>query len=228
MKMERQILLEFESLKNNIIKMATLVDDQIDKAFTALETHDLALCKWVKSKDREVDAFDNLVQAQTENLLALYQPVASDLRFIIASIKINNQLERFGDIAVNLAQRVKRFTGFEDVVRSSRLLEMGGIARKMSKDAIDAFINADTTLARSVLERDDRVDELNKEVFNAIIARMETEPRIVRPGAHLIILSRHIERLADHATNIAEEVLFLVSGDIVSHSRKLNNGDTRQ
>ncbi len=224
--MERHFFQELDSLKGNIIKMASLVDNQVEDAFTALETSNIELCKSVKRKDIEIDAYDNLIRAQTENILALYQPVATDLRFIITAMMVNNQLERCGDIAVNVAQRVKKTVDSKEMIIQSQILEMGKIAKTMVKDSIDSFINSDAKLARSVLEKDDLVDNLNKEIFDFLINKMESGKEFVRTGSHLLILSRHVERLADHATNIAEDVVFLVDAEIISHRRKLlQNGE---
>jgi phosphate transport system protein len=218
--MEKHFLNELDSLKNHIIKMATMVDDQVEMAFQALENHDLNLSGIVKRTDREIDAYDNLIQTQTENLLALFQPVAVDLRFIITAIMVNNQLERCGDIAVNIAQRVKKTVDYKDLIAESQVLEMGKISRVMVKDAIDSFINRDTNLAKTVMERDDTVDALNKKAFNFLVEKMETGPEYVKSGAHLLILSRHIERLADHATNIAEDVVFMVDARLMTHAKQ--------
>src|ERR1035437_1149127 len=218
--MEKHFLTELDSLKNHIIKMATMVDDQVEMAFQALENHDLNLSGIVKRTDREIDAYDNLIQTQTENLLALFQPVAIDLRFIITAIMVNNQLERCGDIAVNIAQRVKKTVDYKDLIAESQVLEMGKISRVMVKDAIDSFINRDTNLAKTVMERDDTVDALNKKAFNFLVEKMETGHEYVKSGAHLLILSRHIERLADHATNIAEDVVFMVDARLMTHAKQ--------
>jgi phosphate transport system protein len=218
--MEKHFLTELDSLKDHIIKMATMVDDQVEMAFQALEDHDLNLSGIVKRTDREIDAYDNLIQTQTENLLALFQPVAIDLRFIITAIMVNNQLERCGDIAVNIAQRVKKTVDYKDLIAESQVLEMGKISRVMVKDAIDSFINRDTNLAKTVMERDDTVDTLNKKAFNFLVEKMENGPEYVKSGAHLLILSRHIERLADHATNIAEDVVFMVDARLMTHAKQ--------
>jgi phosphate transport system protein len=218
--MEKHFLTELDSLKDHIIKMATMVDDQVEMAFQALENHDLNLGGIVKRTDREIDAYDNLIQTQTENLLALFQPVAIDLRFIITAIMVNNQLERCGDIAVNIAQRVKKTVDYKDLIDESQVLEMGKISRVMVKDAIDSFINRDTNLAKTVMERDDTVDALNKKAFKFLVEKMENGPEYVKSGAHLLILSRHIERLADHATNIAEDVVFMVDARLMTHAKQ--------
>src|ERR1035437_7979601 len=219
--MEKHFLTELDSLKDHIIKMATMVDDQVEMAFQALEDHDLNLSGIVKRTDREIDAYDNLIQTQTENLLALFQPVAMDLRFIMTAIMVNNQLERCGDIAVNIAQRVRKTIDFKDLIVESQILQMGNIAKNMLTEAIDSYIKRDSVLARSIIKRDDVVDDLNKQVFKFLVQKMGSTPELAKPGAHLLILSRHIERLADHATNIAENVIFMVDARLVSHAKKL-------
>jgi phosphate transport system protein len=221
--MERHYFKELDSLKNNIIKMASLVDSQTENAFKALELGDESYCKGIKGKEKEVDAYDNLIQAQTENLLALFQPVATDLRFVIAAIMVNNQLERCGDIAVNIAQRVKKTIDSRDLIVNSKILEMGKSSQLMLKDAIDSYINQNIELANSVLERDNLVDALNKSLFSYLVDTMKNNFENIEACAHLLILVKHIERLADHATNIAENVVFLVNGKIIAHQHKLND-----
>lgn len=214
---------EVENLKTNLLKMASLVDEQAEKAFTALETGDVELCRGVKAKDLEIDAYDNLITTQCENILALFQPVAVDLRFVISSLMINNQLERCGDIAVNVSQRIKKTSQHHSLISESQILEMGRQARKMLKDAIDSFMQNNVELANSVLKSDESVDKLNKQIFKLLVERMQTDPTVIEPCAHLIILTRQIERLADHATNIAENLLFYIEAKVVAHSKKLDN-----
>ena len=214
---------EIEDLKVSLLKMASLVDEQAGKAFTALETGDIELCRGIKSKDMEIDAYDNLITTQCENILALFQPVAVDLRFVISSLMINNQLERCGDIAVNIAQRVKKTTEHHNLIAETQILEMGRQARKMLKDAIDSFIQSNLELANSVLQSDESVDKLNKLIFKSLVEKMQTEPQLVEPCAHLIILTRQIERLADHATNIAENMVFYIDAKIIAHRKKLDD-----
>lgn len=212
---------EIESLKTNLIKMASLVDEQAGKAFNALETGNVELCRGVKAKDLEVDAYDNLISTQCENILALFQPVAVDLRFIMSALMINNQLERCGDIAVNIAQRVKKTREHHSLIIESQILEMGHQAKEMLKDAIDSFIHNNSELANKVIDSDENVDKLNKQIFKFLIAKMQAEPQLIEPCAHLIVLTRHIERLADHATNIAENLVFYVEARIIAHKKKL-------
>ncbi|MEW6701874.1 MAG: phosphate signaling complex protein PhoU [Bacteroidota bacterium] len=212
---------EIESLKTNLIKMASLVDEQAGKAFNALETGNVELCRGVKAKDLEVDAYDNLISTQCENILALFQPVATDLRFIMSALMINNQLERCGDIAVNIAQRVKKTREHHSLIIESQILEMGHSAKEMLKDSIDSFIHNNIELANKVINSDENVDNLNKQIFKFLVAKMQSEPQLIEPCAHLIVLTRHIERLADHATNIAENLVFYVEAKIIAHKKKL-------
>jgi phosphate transport system protein len=219
--MQEHFTKEVENLKTNLTKMASLVDEQVGRAFTALETGDIELCHGIKAKDLEIDAYDNLIQTQCENVLALFQPVATDLRFIISAMMINNQLERCGDIAVNISQRVKKTGENHYLIVESKIFEMGKHAREMVKDAIDSFIHQNTEIANRVLDRDEVVDKLNKETFKYLVAKMQSDHSLIEPCAHLIVLTRHIERLADHATNIAEDIIFYIDAEIITHRKKL-------
>lgn len=221
--MERHFEKEFEELKTTINKMASIVDEQVESSFKDMEDQGARLYKSVKQRDREVDAYDNLIMAQCENLLALYQPVATDLRFILTAIKIDSQLERCGDIAVNIVQRVKKTDNSRDLIAETDLPEMAKTARIMVKDAITAFINRDGELANSIWAKDDIVDDLNKKVFNQLVDKIKSNPELAEACAHLIVLTRQIERLADHATNISEDVIFLLENEIVTHKKKLRD-----
>jgi len=208
---------EMASLKKNIQQVAELVDTQLEFAIRAMQTGNMELCKFVRSRDREIDAYDNLIQAQCENILALFQPVAGDLRFIMAALMINNQLERCGDIAVNIVQRVQKTVDNRKLLEEIGLQQLGEEARGMARDAIEAFINNNLELAEAIRARDDQVDDHCRAIFDTLIARMQAQSEWIEPGAHFIVLSRHLERLADHATNIAEEVIFLIEARIVAH-----------
>lgn len=226
--MKEHFTKEIENLRTNLIKMASLVDEQVETAINSLETGDRDLCRGIKAKDMEIDAYDNLIMTQCENYLALYQPVASDLRFVMAVLMINNQLERCGDIAVNIAQRVKKTIDNHDLIVESEIITMGKKAREMVKNAIDSVMNRDIELAKSVLDEDKIVDKLNKEIFKFLIAKMKTSSDVIEPCSHLIVLARHIERLADHATNIAEDLVFYVNAQIISHGKKLHHLDEEE
>jgi phosphate transport system protein len=210
-----------EDLKTDIIKMASIVDEMVDNAFSSIENKTAEDVNSMKFMDRQVDKYDNLIKAKCENIFALYQPVATDLRFIITTLMINNQLERCGDIAVNISKRIGKINNQKKLFIESEIINMGRQARSMVKDAIDSFINKDTELARSIGEKDKVVDTHNKSIFEFLVNKMNSDTTLIEPASHMLILSKHIERLADHATNIAEEVIFLTDAEIVAHKKKL-------
>jgi len=218
--MPHQFHLELQELKTNLIRMASIVDDQIQKSVTSLISGDLSLYKEIKSKDDEVDAYDELLQVQCENILALHQPTAYDLRLVLSTLMINNQLERCGDLAVSIASRAKKIKDYHELVTESGIDEMGFEAQKMISRSIDSFIHLNNELAEHVIKNDDKVDVLNKHLFVFITKKMKDNPELIEPLAHLLILARQLERLADHATNISENLLFLIEAKIVTH-RKL-------
>ncbi|MCL4539411.1 MAG: phosphate signaling complex protein PhoU [Bacteroidetes bacterium] len=206
-----------EKLRSNLIKMGSLVDSQLDLAFRALHDGDVGETEKVYESEKKVNQFDNLLDQQVDEIMALEQPVATDLRLVVSAIKINHELERIGDVAVNIAQRVEPLKNYHGFVRATAILEMGDVARRMVHDSIDSFIHADAELARRICKEDDVVDEMNRQKFHFVIGEMKKNPDFVEPGAHLIVALKHIERIADHATNIAEDVVFLVDAKIIKH-----------
>jgi phosphate transport system protein len=210
---------EMDDLKSTLHQMVAMVDDQVTLAIEALETGNLELCRAVKEKDKKTDAYENLVQAQCENLFALFQPVAIDLRSIMTALMISNQVERCGDIAVNIAARARKTIDYHDLVLDSQVVVMAKKAQEMLKSAITAFREQDEGLARNILVQDEAVDDMNKSIFKWLVEKMQQRPEVIEPCAHLIVLTRHLERLADHATNIAEEVIFWVEAHIVAHQK---------
>jgi phosphate transport system protein len=223
--MERHFEKELEDLKLNLATMGALVEDQLEKACQALYNGDLDTAAWVMQRDSEVDAFDNRVDHDCQLLFALAQPVAMDLRLIMASLNINSQMERIGDIAVNIAERVESLRDHLEYVKSTKLFEMAEIARIMVKDSLESFMYLDAGLAQRVLISDDVVDGIDRSLFAALVEEMQAREDRVETCAHLLILSRHLERVADHATNIAEGVLFIVEARTVKHhARELGNG----
>ena len=216
--MERHFEHELDQLKSDLIKMGSIVDDQLDKACVALFRGDLPLAKQVIRKDADVDALDTLIDRQCQRIFALTQPVAIDLRLLMSSLKINSQLERIGDIAVNIAERVEPLMGHLEFVKGARLSEMAEIARIMVRDSLDSFVRSDADLATRVLESDDVVDNLDRQIFYHLVQSMEEHHDLIAPASHMLILGRHLERMADHATNIAEDVIFLVQARMVKHN----------
>jgi phosphate transport system protein len=209
--------MELDQLRTLLIRMGSLVEDQIDCAVRALSDGDERLAKLVMERDKRVDEYDIAVDERCMSIFALNQPVAIDLRLLMAALKINNELERIGDIAVNLAERVEPLALHPEFVKGTSLAEMAFAARDMMKSAIDSFVNNDPSLAKKVLESDDFIDDLDRKTFERMTKVMTESPELVGPACHILILSRHIERLADHATNIAEDVIFLVNARIIKH-----------
>lgn len=206
-----------EALRVNLIKMGSLVDEQLDLAFRALHDGDLEATQKVFETEKKVNDFDNLLDREVDEIMALEQPVATDLRLVVSAIKMNHELERIGDVAVNIAQRVEPLKEYHELVKSVAVLEMGDVARRMVHDSLDAFIHGDAELARRICKQDDIVDEMNRQKFRFVIGEMKKNPGVVEPGAHLIVALKHIERIADHATNIAEDVVFLVDAKVIKH-----------
>ncbi|HTY36408.1 MAG TPA: phosphate signaling complex protein PhoU [Bacteroidota bacterium] len=215
--MARHFEIELDQLRTMLIRMGSLVEEQIDYAVRALVQGDLGMARFVMERDKRVDEYDNTIDQQCMKIFALSQPVAIDLRLLMAALKINNELERIGDIAVNLCERVEPLANHPELVQSTPLAEMADSARVMMKLAIDSFVNNDPSLATKVLESDDYVDQLDRNTFHSMSDRMKESPELVEPALHIVVLSRHIERLADHATNIAEDVIFLVNAKIIKH-----------
>lgn len=215
--MHRHFHQALDELKSEMAAMAGLVDRQLEAAAQALLAGDPAGARTVIGRDARVDAFETRIDARCRELFVLQQPVAADLRLIMAVLKISVQLERMGDIAVNIAERTITLDGRTALLASVRLAEMLAIARIMAGDALDAFAAGSAARARRVLESDDVVDDLERTVFRRLVQAMRDDPEAIEPAAHLLILARHVERLADHATNIAEDVIYLVDARDVRH-----------
>ena len=216
--MVRHFERELNDLKANLISMGELVDGQIDAACKALFEGDVETAGRVIEGDQIVNDFDTRIDRQCQRIFALSQPVAIDLRLLMSALKINNELERIGDIAVNVAERVEPLHKYIPFIRSTRLSEMAEIARIMVSDSLDAFIHNNPGRATRVLESDDVVDDLDRVIFEKLVTSMKLNHDLIEPASHVMILSRHIERLADHATNIAEDVIFLVDARLVKHN----------
>ncbi len=215
--MERHFERELEQLRQKLIAMGTIVDHQLSGACRALFQGNIQLAQTVIEGDKQVDALDNDIDKDCQRIFALTQPVAIDLRLLLSALKMNTQLERMGDIAVNIAERTEPLLPHNAFLVSTRLSEMAQIARIMTKDALDSFIQGNAGIATRVLESDDVVDKLDGDIFQQMVRAMESDHERIAPASHILILSRHIERLADHATNIAEDVIFLLESRQVKH-----------
>lgn len=215
--MERHFQKELEALKTLLIKMGSMAEENFRRAVEATQTHNYDAASAIIVADKRVDALEIEIDNAILDLLALQQPVARDLRLIIAAQKINNDLERISDHAVNIAQAVLNLQQYENIPLFSELEEMETLTRRMLKDALDSFILLDTSLARTVLTADDSIDLLNKNVSRHIIHLVKENPLFIEPALEFSRISRNIERVGDLSTNIAEEVIFLTQARIVKH-----------
>lgn len=208
---------ELAELKAKILAMGGLAEDRVRAAVRALVDSDRVGVDRVLQGDHEINKLHIDVDARCFKLLALYQPVAQDLRAIISAVKINTDLERVGDLAVNIAEATVRYQAQPPVKPLIDIPRMATIAQTMLRDALDAFVRGDLDVAQSVLDRDDELDALKTLVFKELLDFMLRDRMTVAPSINLILISRHLERIGDHATNIAEDVIFMVSAKDVRH-----------
>ena len=216
--MQRHFHEELEALKQTLLAMGGLVEDQIRRVMRALVERDDALAQEVVERDRQVNTYDVEVDEQCVELLALYQPTAGDLRFFTTAMKIVTDLERIGDQAVNIGQRVIELNREPQLKPYIDLPRMAERAQAMVKESLDAFVARDTALARRVCGEDAEVDALKEQIFRELLTFMMEDPRTIPRAIRLILISRFVERVADHATNIAEMVVYLVEGKMVRHT----------
>jgi phosphate transport system protein len=216
--MQRHFHEELESLKQTLLAMGGLVEDQIRRSMRALLERDDVIAQEVIDRDRQVNTYDIEVDEQCVNLLALHQPAAGDLRFITTAMKIVTDLERIGDQAVNIAQRALELNREPQLKPYIDLPRMADKAQRMVKESLDAFVARDTALARQVCGEDTEVDALKEQIFRELLTFMMEDPRTVSRAIRVILISRFMERVADHATNIAEMVIYLVEGKMVRHT----------
>ena len=216
--MQRHFHEELEALKQTLLAMGGLVEDQIRRVMKALLERDDVMAQEVVERDRQVNTYDVEVDEQCVSLLALYQPAAGDLRFITTAMKIVTDLERIGDQAVNIAQRVLELNREPQLKPCIDLPRMAEQAQRMVKESLDAFVARDTALARQVCGEDSEVDLLKEQIFRELLTFMMEDPRTIPRAIRLILISRFMERVADHATNIAEMVVYLVEGKMVRHT----------
>jgi len=216
--MQRHFHEELATLKQTLLTMGGLVEDQIHRVMRALIERDDALAREVMDRDRRVNTLDVEVDEKCVELLALHQPAAGDLRFITTAMKIVTDLERIGDQAVNIAQRAIELNREPQLKPYIDLPRMAEKAARMVKESLDAFVNRDTALARQVCAEDAAVDALKEQVFRELLTFMMEDARTIPRAIRLILISRFLERVADHATNIAEMVVYLVEGKMVRHT----------
>ena len=213
----RHFVEELERLKAQLLEMSSLVESAIYRSITAVVQKDEALAREVLTNEARINQIEIDIDDQCVSLLALQQPMAADLRLIIASLKINTDLERMGDLAVNIAQRALDLLDEPVVKPMVDIPHIAALVQSMVRKSLDSFVSRDDDLARSVLASDDAVDNLHRATFHELISFMEQDPRNIRQSISLLSVVRNLERIADHATNIAEDVLFLAKGIDVRH-----------
>ena len=208
---------ELEELKKQLLTMATLVQEAISFAVQSLVKRDSELAQKTLAGESRINALEMSVEDMCLKLLALRQPMAVDLRFITSAMKIVTDLERMGDQAVNIAERAISLNEEPQLKPYLDIPRMAEVVQSMVKDVLDAFVNRNSKLARSVCERDDIVDGLNDQVFRELLTYMISDPKTITRAVHLMIVCRCLERIADHATNIAEDVIFVVDALVIKH-----------
>ena len=216
--MQRHFHEELDALKQTLLAMGGLVEDQIRRVMTALVERDSELDQEVIDRDAQVNAYDIEVDEKCVELLALHQPAAGDLRFITTAMKIVTDLERIGDQAVNIAQRALELNREPQLKPYIDLPRMAEKSQRMVKESLDAFVTRDTELARKVRGEDAEVDGLKEQIFRELLTFMMEDPKTIPRAIRLILISRFLERTADHATNIAEMVIYMVESKMVRHT----------
>jgi phosphate transport system protein len=207
-----------EGLKERLLVMGGLAEERVRACLQALVERDEVQAGAVRRGDAPVNRLHVDIDQRCVALIALNQPMAADLRAIVAAVKINTDLERVGDLAVNIAEAVLRYLAQPPVPGLLDIPRMADLAQRMLRDALDAYVRRDLTLADQVLAADDSLDALKAQVHHALVAQMRAEPSIIEPALDLLLVSRHLERIGDHATNIAEDVIFMVTARDVRHS----------
>jgi phosphate transport system protein len=210
---------ELEELNDRLLEMSGLVEDSIRRSVNAVINREGESAQTVFQNETRINQLEILVDDIAISLLALQQPMAIDLRFITMAIKINNNLERMGDIAVNIAERAISLLSQTQMMPRIDIPYMASLSQEMIRKSLDAFVRKDIELARNVLMSDDAVDDLRDSIYGAIVKFMEEDSRRIHAGIDYLFIARGLERLADHATNIAEDVLFYVQGVDVRHQR---------
>ena len=208
---------ELEQLKTRLLEMGGLAEDRVRASVQALVERDSTLVDRVLAGDGPINQLHIELDSRCFKLLALHQPMAVDLRAIVSAVKINTDLERVGDLAINIAEAARRYLRHPPVKELIDIPRMADIAQRMLRNALDSYVRRDLKLAHEVLNEDDLLDSLKTQVFRELLTYMLQDPSTIEPALDLILISRHLERIGDHATNIAEDVIFMVSAQDVRH-----------
>jgi phosphate transport system protein len=218
--MPRTLQKEIDKLKKRILTLSALVEERVRIAVRSVDDRDHRLADRVIDGDLEIDEMEVDIEEDCLKILALHQPVAIDLRFIIAVLKINSDLERIGDYAVNIAERARLLASKERIGFPFDFASMSEKVQEMVRTSLDALVNMDAGLARAVFMRDNEVDDINREMYKNVEEAMHHRPDHIEHLINLMGVSRNLERIADHATNIAEDILYMIDGEIVRHRAK--------
>jgi len=215
--MKRHLERELDKLRKKILALGAIVEGSIEKSLLSLTRHDAQLARGVIENDHEIDQLEVEIEEDCLKILALYQPAAIDLRYVVGILKMNNDLERMGDLAVNIAERAAYLADKKGSKLFLDFTKMGEKTIAMVKKALDSLIKMDAKMAEEVCAADDEVDDINRELLYLIQDYIEQNPREVKLLIHLLLVSRHLERIADKATNIAEDVIYMTKGVIIRH-----------
>ena len=208
---------DMDRLQRQILSLAGSVEEAISTAIKSLQHRDVELADEVVSGDQPIDLLENRIEEECLKIVALHQPVAIDLRQVATVFMLNTDLERMADLAVDIAERALALAKLPPVPIPDRLEQMTELTNSMVRQGLDAFVNMDSGLARQVIRTDDDVDRLNQEIIDELVQMMRKNPERIEAGLSLFSATRHLERIADHATNIAEDVIYLVEGEIIRH-----------
>ena len=215
--MKRHLERELDKLRKKVLTLGAMVEGSIEKAVLSLTRYDVKLAKEVMESDHEVDNIEVEIEEDCLKIFALYQPAAIDLRYVVGILKMNNDLERMGDLSVNIAERAAYLADRKGTELFLDFTKMSKKVIAMVKKSLDSLIKMDARMAQEVCAADDEVDALDKEILLHIQSYIEKNPKEVKPLIHLLLVSRHLERIADQATNIAEDVIYMTEGTIIRH-----------
>ena len=218
--MPKHLKRDLNFLKKEIMSIASMAEEAMDKAILALTERRPKLAEEVIREDERIDQREVKLEEECLKVLALHQPVATDLRLIVVVIKVNNDLERIGDLAVNIAERAAYLANRDPLQISFNLSGMADKVREMLRRSLDALASSNPNLARNVLAMDDEVDDANREIFVILQRLMQKDPTTIERAVHLLSVSRHLERIGDLATNIAQDVVYMVEGELIRHHRE--------
>lgn len=215
--MERQFEIHLGKLRTRIIKMSSLVEEQLEFALRAVNEENTKLGQLVLEREEKVNKLDRKIEKSCQKIIALSQPVAMDLRFVITALTINTNLERIGDLAENIARNFINLNKKPSFIMETKYFDMSVVVKSMIRDAIDSFNNNDAELAKKVINYDEKLDQLFAENRDIVVSEMKNDPSKIDEGLSVLEICRHLERIGDHATNIAEDVYFIVEAQLIKH-----------